>query len=67
MVILVKILVLILGLVGGTAIIKYNYQLTHLFGYNSLAEKYLGTAGTYTMWRIFGVIIIVAAVVYVFR
>lgn len=66
MALLVKILILIIGLTAGTVAIKYNYQLTHLFGYNSLAERYLGTAGTYTMWRLIGVVAIVVSVIYVF-
>lgn len=64
---LLKILILVVGLATGTALIKYNFQLTQIFGHNSLAEQYLGNGGTYTMWRLLGVILIIGTVVYVFR
>jgi hypothetical protein len=65
--IVIKIIVLILGLTLGTACLKYNFQLTRLFGYNSLAEKYLGDGGTYSMWRLIGVVVIIGSLIYVFR
>ena len=64
---LLKVLVLILGLGVGTALLKYNYQMTHLFGHNSLAEQYLGNGGTYTMWRLLGIIVILGTFWYVFH
>lgn len=64
---LLKVLVLILGLGVGTALIKYSYQMTHLFGRNSLAEQYLGNGGTYTMWRLLGVVMILGTFWYVFH
>jgi hypothetical protein len=65
--IVIKILVLILGLGFGVALIKYNYQITHLFGHNSLAEQYLGSGGTYTMWRLLGIVVILVTLWYVFH
>lgn len=59
-----KILILLLGLAAGTACVKYSFQLTKLFGRNSLAEKYLGDGGTYTMWKLIGLVLIAAAVWY---
>ena len=64
---LLKILILILGLGVGTALIKYNYQMTQLFGHNSLAEQYLGNGGTYTMWKLLGLITIAVTIWWVFR
>lgn len=64
---LFKIVVLILGLGVGTGLLKYNYQMTHLFGHNSLAEQYLGNGGTYTMWRLLGVVVILVTLWYVFK
>lgn len=64
---LLKIAVLILGLGVGTAFVKYSFQLTQIFGHNSLAEQYLGTGGSYTMWKLLGLIIIFGSVWYVFR
>jgi len=65
--ILLKILILVVGMAVGVSLIKYNFQMTQLFGHNSLAERYLGNGGTYTMWRLLGAIIIVGVVIYVFR
>lgn len=66
MAIALKILVLIVGVALGTAFLKYYFQLTRLFGHNSLAERYLGEGGTYSMWKLLGVLLIVIAVIYVF-
>ncbi|MEK7170810.1 MAG: hypothetical protein AAB774_00695 [Patescibacteria group bacterium] len=63
---LLKIAILILGLGVGTALIKYSYQLTQIFGHNSLAEQYLGNGGSYTMWKMLGLIIIFGSIWYVF-
>ncbi|HUD20558.1 MAG TPA: hypothetical protein VMQ44_00615 [Candidatus Saccharimonadales bacterium] len=67
MAILLKIIVAILGVGAGTYALTHNYQLTRLFGYNDYAERYLGTGGTYSMWKLIGVVLIIAAVVYLFR
>lgn len=64
--ILLKIVVLILGLGVGTALIKYSFQLTQIFGHNSLAEQYLGNGGSYTMWKLIGIVLIFGTIVYVF-
>ncbi|MEK7202489.1 MAG: hypothetical protein AAB669_03105 [Patescibacteria group bacterium] len=64
--ILLKIAILILGLGVGTALVKYSFQLTQIFGHNSLAEQYLGNGGSYTMWKMLGLIIIFGSIWYVF-
>jgi hypothetical protein len=64
--VVLKILILIGGVAGGVLMMRYNYQLTQLFGYNSLAERYLGSGGTYTMWKLLGVLAILLAIWYVF-
>lgn len=66
MAVLWKVLVLIVGLGAGTAMLTHSYQLTQLFGYNSLAERYLGTGGTYSMWKILGAVAIIGSFLYVF-
>ena len=66
MTVLLKILVLFFGVAGGTLMLTHSYQLTHLFGFNSLAERYLGTGGTYSMWKIIGALAIIGSVLYVF-
>ena len=67
MAILLKIVLVILGIGVGTYAITHNYQLTRLFGYNDYAERYLGTGGTYSMWKLIGVILIIGSVIYLFR
>jgi len=62
----VKTLVLLLGIIGGTLLVKYSYPLTQLFGHNSLAERYLGDGGTYTMWKLIGIAGIAGTVWYAF-
>lgn len=66
MTILLKILIFVVAIGLGIAFMKYNYQLTQFFGYNSLAERYLGDGGTYTMWRLLGLVVIAGAVWWVF-
>lgn len=61
-----KLLVLVVGFAVGTAFMKYNFQLTKLFGHNSLAERYLGEGGTYSMWKLLGVALIIVSIIYVF-
>jgi hypothetical protein len=64
--IILKIIVLILGIVAGVGMMTHSYQLTQLFGYNSLAERYLGTGGTYSMWKLLGLLTIIGAFLYAF-
>lgn len=64
--ILLKILILIVGIGLGVSFMKYNYPLTQLFGFNSLAERYLGNGGTYSMWKLLGVLVIIGSIWYVF-
>ncbi len=64
--VLIKFLILLCSVVIGVSFMKYNYQLTQLFGLNSLAERYLGNGGTYSMWKILGVLVIVGAIWYTF-
>ena len=66
MVIIDKIIVFIVGIIAGVALMKYNFQLTRLFGYQEYAERFLGTGGTYTMWKLIGLGVIVCVIIYVF-
>lgn len=62
-----KLLVIVLGLAAGTALMKYNFQLTRLFGYNQYAERFLGSGGTYSMWKLLGVVVILISAWFAFR
>jgi len=61
-----RILVLIAGIAGGVVLIKYSYPLTQFFGHSELAERYLGSGGTYTMWKLLGLLAIFLTIWYVF-
>jgi len=56
---------------AGILLMKYSVQITDQFtGKIELAEKYLGTgigAGTYTWWKIFGLILCIIAVLWLFN
>jgi len=65
--ILIRIGVLVGGIIAGICMIRYTYALTRFFGYNSVAERYLGGGGTYTMWRILGFLAIIFSVWFAFR
>ena len=62
-----RVVVFLLGLLVGTMMLKYHFSLTRLFGLNSLAERYIGTGGTYTMWKLLGVATIIISAIYAFR
>ena len=51
-----RIILFIIGVVGGACIIKYREKIARLFGKSDLAEKYLGSGGTYNMWILIGVV-----------
>jgi len=59
-----KFLVLIFGLSLGIGLIKYSFQLTQIIGSNYYAERYLGSGGTYTMWKLLGLALIIGVVIY---
>ncbi len=41
-------------------------QMAHLFGKMGWAEKYLGEGGSYTVWKVVGVIAPIIAIIYFF-
>jgi hypothetical protein len=57
--------------IAGILIMKYSVAITDQFsGKIDLAEKFLGTgvgAGTYTWWKIFGLIMCIVAVLWLFN
>ena len=63
---LIKILIAVVGIPLGIYVMRSNYQLTRLFGYNDLAERYLGVGGTYSMWKLIGAIIVIGPLIYLF-
>lgn len=65
--IVLRLVGLVIGLPLGILFIKYSYQLTQLFGHNSLAERYIGEGGTYTMWKLLGLVVIIVSAGLTFR
>ena len=53
-------------IIAGVLIMKYTVDVTNFTGKISFAEDYLRPigAGTYTFWRLFGLLIIVLAVLW---
>ena len=50
----------------GFGLIKYSFPITNFFGHIPWAERYLGGGGTYTLYKIVGVIVIILAFLYMF-
>ena len=57
--------------IAGILIMKYSVAITDQFsGKIELAEKYLGTgvgAGTYTWWKLFGLMLCIISVLWLFN
>ncbi len=64
---LLKLLISIITAGAGFLLLTHSYQITQIFGHQEFAERYLGAGGTYTMWKLFGIILIFGAVWYLFR
>jgi len=56
----------LLAVVVGIALMKYNEWLVRTVGKAELAERLLGSGGTYTLWKILGIIVIILGVIYLF-
>ena len=60
----IKILVFIVAILVGIWIISGREKLVRMIGKSSFAEKYLGMGGTYTMWILIGLLVIVLALIW---
>jgi len=49
----------------GVLILRYNEPIVRMVGKSSFAEKYLGMGGTYTMWKLIAVVIMIVGYLYV--
>ncbi len=54
----------ILGIIVGFLMIYKNVSLVSFTGKNSWAEKFLGPGGTFTFYKIIGILVIVVAFLY---
>lgn len=56
--IFVKIIIFVTSLIIGIFFLTKTEKIVFNIGHNNIAEKYLGPGGSYTMWRIIGIILI---------
>jgi len=61
-----KILIFILGLGLGVLVMIYHRTFVKIVGINSWAERVFGGSGTYIMWQLIGLLIVIITVLYVF-
>jgi len=62
--IIVKILVLIVSIIACVYTIRYRWNLVQFFGKAEWAERYLGSGGTFNMWILIAVLMVVIALVW---
>jgi hypothetical protein len=57
-----------IGVIVGVLVIKFSMQITDTFGTIDWAEEHLhgGMAGTYTLYKLVGVVIIILSFLYMF-
>ncbi len=63
--VVVKILVFLVAAAIGILILKYTEPIVRTVGKMGWAEEHLGLGGTYTMWKIIGIVVILGGLVYV--
>ena len=58
----------LIGVIVGVLVVRYSAALTENLGTIEFAERYLhgGMAGTYTFYRITGVVVIILSLMYMF-
>jgi hypothetical protein len=62
--VIVKILALIVAIILCVLVIKYREPIVRMVGKSELAERYMGPGGTYTMWVLVALLLVVAALVW---
>ena len=53
----------IVCIIAGSLAELYTYPLVRLFGHNSWAERFFGEGGTYVMWKLGGVMLIIGSLI----
>jgi len=61
----VKILIFLACSFVGIIILKYTERIVRTVGKMGWAERRLGMGGTYTVWKLIGILLIVGSLVYV--
>lgn len=59
-----KFFVFLLTVVVAVVVMKYTDTLVRFFGKSGMSEQYLGAGGTYTMWKLIAVAIILGGLFY---
>lgn len=62
--VLARIVTFVLTFAVGILIIRHAEWIVRNFGYMSWAEKYMGNGGTYSAWKLFGVLIMIWGFLY---
>lgn len=59
-----KTLAIIASLILSYLILRYTEPIVRTIGKSTWAEQYLGNGGSYTMWKIIGLILPIAVITY---
>lgn len=59
-----KIIVFIICLALGILFLVKTERIVFTVGHNSWAEKYLGGGGTYTMWKLIAILVMILGVMF---
>lgn len=59
-----KFFLFVLAVIIGVLVMKYTDPIVRMVGKNAWAEQYLGGGGTYTMWKLIAVALIVVSLIY---
>ncbi len=59
-----RFLVFVLTFLAGLGIIRYAEPIVRAFGHMDWAERTFGAGGTYTVWKIAGVLVIIVGFLY---
>lgn len=57
----------IIWILMGVGLIKYSFNITNFFGHVPWAENHLGGGGTYSLYKIVGVVVILLSFMYMFN
>jgi hypothetical protein len=61
---ILKIIIFVLTLVVGIYFLTKSEYIVRTIGHNATAEKYLGRGGSYLMWKLLGIIVIILGFLY---
>lgn len=62
--VLVRLLVLVVTFIVGLGIIRYAELMVRTFGHTDWAERVFGAGGSYTAWKLGGILVIICGFLY---